>query len=294
MKRYKTKLQRQKITSPSQLELLHILNIRDDHFQKRQLLQNLEKGKQGENYVVEIIKNIGPDHWIVIQNIWLNINGDFECDIILITLNSVYVFEIKNYTGLFQYKNGECILNNETLSNNCVAQSQRSFINVKKMVHYVNPSIAVHGALVFAGKQNTVEIKSEIPNIDVVTTKNIENYFYQIEQNEFHHSNSVNTQKVITNFERMEINNPYSPKPLSRQEILNLRKGIYCKECLSFDVEITRSFVKCNCGNVEPREQAMLRTINEFQMLQHNPKICRSDIENFINYQGSSKYVISI
>lgn len=291
---YKTKLQ-QTNTIPTQLEILQILQHRKyTTSQQNYLYQRLQAGRNGENAVIEFINRYGKNHWLGIQNLWLNYNNNFEIDLLLMSRNTCYLFEIKNYNGKFVYQDGSCYLNDVLLSNNCVSQAVKTYTNFKNLMKDLSPKIKVKGAIIFIGEHNEVNIKSNISHIEVIRRYELKNYLENISKNESQFSQNISPKSIIRFIENKETTNPYSPTPLDPEELTYLHKGIYCEKCKSFDINIYKYYITCACGWSEEREKATLRTIEEYCALNYDKNIKRSNIEEFINYQASDKYVLNI
>ena len=118
---YKTALSKNS-SIPSQFDFLSAANQRGllKTSSEKNLYRNLEVGAQGEQYVVDMLKKHGQEHWVVLQNLWMDIQGVYESDLILLTSRTPYIFEVKNYDGLFEYEDHRCFLNGNRLKDNCV------------------------------------------------------------------------------------------------------------------------------------------------------------------------------
>ncbi|MEY8291801.1 nuclease-related domain-containing protein [Carnobacteriaceae bacterium 52-44] len=231
-------------------------------------LYRLEMGELGEQRVLNFIKKYGNKHWIVIRNLWMDYYGSYESDIILMTKHAIYVFEVKNYEGNFEYEDGQCRINGNLYGSNCVFQAERAHINLQNICRKISPSIPVKGALIFIGEHNQVSIHSKVNNIQIIMRNQLRDYIRQIAKDEaMSKTTPINVQKMIKKFEELEIINPYGPKAFQPSELTKAKKGICCAKCGSFSLEISKLFVRCSCGFQELRKEAMLRTIHKYGAL---------------------------
>lgn len=295
---YETKLSKNSYV-PTQLEFLRAANRREllSTTQESHLYRNLEIGAQGEQFVMDMLKKYGREHWVVLRNLWMDCQGIYESDILLLTSHTPYVFEVKNYDGLFEYKDYRCYVNGNRLKENCIHQAQKGLINLQDICKGIDRSISAKGALLMVGEHNDVRIQSKVEEIELKTRYQIRNYIQEIaQQEEANYQSRVDTPRLLNRFEKIETLNPFGPrKSYSSEEVLEGRLGIYCKNCGSYDLESSRKFVKCKYNHEELRREAIIRTIHEFGMLTFDHDfMTRSDLSQFMNNQLSDPYLVDI
>lgn len=113
---YETKLAKNS-PIPKQLDFLRAADQREllKTNSEKSLYQNLEVGAIGEQFVMDMLRKYGQKHWLAIQNMWMDCQGVYESDILVLTSHTPYVFEVKNYDGLFEYKDHRCFINGNRL-----------------------------------------------------------------------------------------------------------------------------------------------------------------------------------
>jgi len=279
--------------SPSQLDYLRVLNNRG-HKKDQYLLNSLEKGNRGEEIVIDFLKQYGEDHWVILRNLWLDYNGTFEVDILLLTNHGPYVFEIKNYEGVFEYIDGDCFRDGTLLSHNPIAQAKRAYINVQTICSLFSRSLKAFGTLIFAGEHNQVKINSKIAHINIIPYNGLKKYIQNIAKKDKQHYNQIATEGINAFLRKYQIQNPYLPRPISVKEMEQLKKGIYCNQCKSFNLSFGRRYIKCHCNYKELRDEAMIRTIREYCLLNYDKKIYKKDIMRFLGKDASPSYIYKI
>lgn len=113
-----------KIQVPSKLEILRELEKRTalpEDLENERI--RLEASDQGEQKVLSYLQQFGSEHWRILPNLWLDYFGKFECDMLLLTTAGVYPFEIKNYTGQFEFRKNQCLINGKKVGHNAIAQA---------------------------------------------------------------------------------------------------------------------------------------------------------------------------
>ena len=260
------------------------------------LLQRLEAGAIGEEFVYASLKKYGCSHWQFFQNVWLDFYGTYESDMILLTNHAIYVFEIKNFDGTFEYEQGQCRINGRVIASNCVFQAERALMNLQSICQEISPNLPVRGALLFVGEHNQVSIKSKVNGISVVTRNQLRDFIRRIAHEEAQSGrNSIDSSQLITQFEKYRIPNPFSPTSYTVDNLLKAKKGIYCKKCHGNDLRIRKAYVDCACGFQESREEAVLRTICEYGTLVFGEDfLSRKHVYDFLGREVSRNYLIRL
>lgn len=291
---YQTEILKEMIKEPTQLDIEKIMSQRNKHqtADDTYRLSRLEAGERGERIVLDYLEQYGADHWVVIKNMWLNIGGPFEGDIILITTSMVYIFEIKNYSSHFSYEDGITKINNNKISGNPINQARRNTINLEEICKAFSKDIEVKGALIFTGEDNYVEIDSDVKDIDIIQRNQLKHYIQQIAKDEEdYYKPTIDIKSFLYHLGTYEIERYFGPGSPKEEEISGLKKGIYCLHCKNYNVEINRKMIKCECGFSEDREIVILRMICEFGVLNFNQKLIFKGLEEFFGGDISRKSI---
>ncbi len=97
--------------------------------------------------------------------------------------------------------------------------------------------------------------------------------------------------RVVAHLKDFETENPYKATPISPKELAELKKGILCAKCEGAEIVISKKFVTCGCGHVELRDEAMVRTICEYGVLNFDKKLKIRDLLSFFDGQASKGYL---
>lgn len=284
---------------PSPLDFSRIYIKRMDTSEKECYLHRIkEAGLAGEDTVVNYIKKFGCKHWIVIRNMWFDDFGRCENDVTLITNIHCCVFEVKNYEHKYTHNNGVCRINNKKVKNSPVAQARKNFLNLTKICGEFSPDLQVKGALVLAAIDQEVDIQSPVEDIEVILRNNLRKYIHSLveEERKAQRYEHMDKKGLIRYLEQYEILNPNRARTLSDDEMINLRKGICCANCGSFDLDFNNreKYIKCSCGFHEPREEAILRTICEYGVLRSDRQLTMKELSGFFGGQISRKVLRKI
>ena len=283
---------------PTQLDFLTVLKSRCERIfsESERLYNRLQAGEMGEQEVVHFFQRHGREHWYFIRNYWADMNGTFESDLILITRYAIYIFEVKNYTGLFEYNEGLSTINGADITSDCVFQARRSSKNLRKMLSALVGAKNVRGALVFIGADNEIHIQSRVEDITILQRNQLMRFVQKIAADEdaMRYGKSIDVGAVVRRLQQFQIGNPFTFEPLTKEQMKLVRTGICCAHCGRFDVDISRKFVKCPCGCVELRDEAMVRTICDYGVLRFDEQLRRDDLYHFFGGQSSKRNLTNI
>lgn len=177
----------------------------------------------------------------------------------LLTRTGAYLFEVKNYTGHFEFNQGNSLFNGMELNSNVVQQTRKAYLHLQEICRKYSKNIQVKGVLVFIGENNQVSIQSDTGDIRVLTLTDLHAFSKEIiEVENSHPFPTFDTKGLLTHLETFETKNNYMPIPLTAAEISRARSGIYCSRCFSYEVKFSKTYVKCACGLHEPRDEARI------------------------------------
>lgn len=283
------------VEGPTQLDFLTILKSRcsEVFLESERLYNSLHAGEMGEQEVVRFFQQHGREHWRFIRNYWADLSGTFESDLILITRHLIYVIEVKNYTGIFKYNEGLSTIDGADISSNCVFQARRSSKNLRKMLSALVGANNVRGALVFVGANNEVHIQSHVEDIEIVQRNQLMRFVQKIvaEEDAMRYGKSIDVAAVVSRLKQFQTGNPFTFEPVTEEQMMRVRTGIRCADCGRFSVDVSRKFVKCQCGCVELRDEAMVRTICEYGVLRFDDQLRVKELMPFFGDQTSLRYL---
>lgn len=298
MRIYQTKYQKELALYPTKLDFEMVA------FQRGLLTTKKEKlnyyrtlaGVEGEATVLDYLQKYGRKHWVVIQNLWQNYSGPFECDLILLTRHKGYTFEIKNYKRIFFYKDGITKINGRVRSIDPFYQARRAYTNLENICLDQSYPMNFQGGVIFTGVDNHIEIHSEIKDLDIIPRTRLLTFIEEIaEEESLYTGEAINIPKILSCLEKYEIENNYLPKPVSPEKMKYARKGICCVNCKSYSVENKKYEIICKkCRFVEQREKAVVRTICEYGVLNFESNLTLKDILDFFGGQISRSYLFKI
>lgn len=275
----------------AELKLLRSLNTRMNlSIQDANYYCNCEKGFNGELLFDEWIKKL-PDDCFVLNDLLLESNNTvFQIDTLVISYDTIYLFEVKNYKGDFFIEADRWYTISRTEINNPLLQLKRSASLFRKLLQdlkfnssiesyviFVNPNFYLYQAPLNQPVIFPTQLNNFTKKIDLKSSKLKDRHSKFVEQ--------------LLSIHLKE--SPYTRLPDYGYD--QLRKGITCGICHSFIVESTERSLVCNeCGYIEPLKNAVLRSIDEFKILFSDRKITTNAIHEWCKIIKSKKTIRKI
>ena len=290
-----TAMQELEQKEPTHLDVLHEFDKRKGLKQYPKLknkLRKLERGYKGEMLLIDYLKKYGESHWVILRNVWLNFFGGFECDVLLITKSGLYPFEVKNYSNTFYLKDNIGKINEIELSKHPVSQGQNAVLSLKAIFKHLPTPPDVIGSVLFIGADSKVDIQDDVLHLNILLRNDLKDFILDIAQKERAYKGpKMNLNKILKTLSQHEIKNQFPAISLYSKLKQQIQSGIICSHCGSFDLEITKTYVTCKCGMHEPRDEAIVRTICEYGVMNFDRNLTMTELVDFFDSQVSRSNV---
>ncbi|TXL66563.1 NERD domain-containing protein [Cerasibacillus terrae] len=226
-------------------------------------LRSLKKGYQGEKKFAALLNTLG-DNCIVLHDLLLEYNHSiFQIDSLLITEGVVYLFEVKNYEGDFYFDSGHWFKENGKEIKDPMIQLKRSESMLRQLFTSMKINYQIKSYIIFVHPEFTL---LQAPrNIPIILPTQLKRFFQRLHENtDIIKKSHEHLAKKLLDMHIEE--HPYTKLPHYNYE--QLKKGIICNSCHSVMLKVVKKNVVCNqCGQHESTSSAVLRNIQEFQLL---------------------------
>lgn len=246
---------------PAELVILRILNYRTKLSEKEKLqLSNKEKGYEGELKFDCLIRDLDT---LVINDLLLELGETiFQSDTLIIFYRRIYLIDIKYYEGEYCYV--DCLFKTTAGSEkkDPILQLKRCHSELRQLLQKYGYNYPTDAFLVFNNPEFTLFQPSPNPQIILPTQVNSfikKLYKMTSKLSDKHHELA----DLLVSLHKTE--NPYVRLP--KYDFDTVKKGITCGSCHSFDVSVARTILTCKCWIKERVEPAVIRSINELQIL---------------------------
>ena len=247
-----------------------------------------EKGDRAEIELFKIIKNKIPKSWILKPNYWIQYSRTNEIDIIIFTGKFVWLVECKNYSGVFEYMDGNCYRNKKPINNEIsFAQNRKNAIENILSDNKLN-SVPVYSSMIFM--DNECDVKNDRDSgIELVMRYRLSRHINEMVQRYQTLPDYFDNLHLEQTIDRYRINHPFPPKIIPVTLFKEAKTGIHCAICYSYLLKNHYKTIECqDCGYIEYKTEARLRTTAELGMLfYHDDKILTP--KNIVAFSGQVK-----
>jgi hypothetical protein len=248
---------------------------------------NLKKGFEGEQKSDIWLEELSED-WLIIHDLLLEYNNSkFQVDTLLISQETVYPLDVKNYEG-DHYLDGEkwYTLSKKDMKNP-LHQLSRCDTLLRPLLRELGYHYPTEPYLIFVN-----------PEFHLYQTSKISTIIFPTQLNRFLKRLNARPAKLNKRHFKLaqqlvalhQIDPPYPRLPYYTYELL--RKGILCPQCYYFFSEIKGEILVCGkCGCKEGVEPAVLRSVTELLLLFPDQKITTKAIHEWCRIIKSEKTI---
>lgn len=273
MKKYKKILLKE-------IDHLKVLNHRgmllDSKSKKR--LTRLLLGQEAEDNLVAILIDMLPKEWLILRNVWIEIDGNrTEVDLLILTPKCWWIIEVKNYKGKFEYRDQFCYLNQQPFPDQIAACRNRLRI-INKIVQKFNrytPNVIC--SMIFMNEMCEV-VSDKLKDFEIVSRSQLYQHITKMLERHHHLKYFVSLDESKSLIENFRIDNPFLPHPLDKEDLNRAIKGFSCPKCYEFAVEVELSKLKCRvCHHCINKAEGVIRAACDLGLLYfHDPNIITS------------------
>ncbi|MBS4200368.1 NERD domain-containing protein [Bacillus sp. FJAT-49732] len=242
-------------------------------------LVRLEKGYEGEWLFNERVDQLSKE-WLVLNDLQLESNNaNFQIDSILITQKPLLLFEIKNHEGDYYIEDDKWFYINGSPVQNPINQLERTESLFHRMLQDHGYNIPIESYIVYVNPE--FYLYNAPRNLPIIFPNQLNRFFAKLEKipTKINQHHMRLAKKLVSLHKNVSL---YSKSP--NYTYNELRKGIICANCRSFNLESKKMVLLCkNCGALEDIHSAILRSVDEFTLLFPERKITTSIIFDWCN-----------
>ncbi|MCR2822396.1 nuclease-related domain-containing protein [Lederbergia panacisoli] len=263
----------------SELKGYRILNSRKSlSLEKTDKLNRLEKGFAGELLFYENIVGLSKE-WLLLNDLQLESNNNkFQIDSLLICKKSLMLFEVKNYEGDYYIEGDKWYYMNGDAIQNPVNQLERTESLVRRLLqdHKYN-NIPIQSYVVFVN--SNFHLYNAPRNLPIIFPTQLNRFFKELNNI----SSKTNNYQMRLAKKLHSLHKNITPE-LPKYSYGELRKGVICGNCCSFNLESKKNTLFCkDCGTIEDISLAILRSVDEYTLFFPEQKITISYILDWCN-----------
>ncbi|GGH84563.1 hypothetical protein JOD43_003785 [Pullulanibacillus pueri] len=272
-----------------ELKLLRALNLRMNLSVKdSSYYLNLEKGFEGEQNF-DIWSETLSNDWIIIDDLLLEKNNTFfQIDTLLISHETLFPLEIKNYDGDFYIDNDKWFTRSGAEIKNPLLQLKRSESLLRRLLQDLGFNFSIEPYLIFVNPEFYLY---EAPlNLPIIFPTQLKRFIEKLNMKKAK-LNEKDSQLADRLLSLHVKSSPYKRVP--DYTYATLKKGIICKDCCSLHTDCKgQALIHCNeCGHEEKLESAILRSIEELKLLFPDRKLTTNTVFEWCKIIKSKKTI---
>ncbi|WP_409293056.1 nuclease-related domain-containing protein [Peribacillus sp. SCS-37] len=257
-------------TEPPELSILKSLQSRTALAQEdMQLLLNLQKGHEGEMHLDSLLEQLDLDCLLLNDLRLMFTSTSFQIDSLIITSESIFLLEAKNYEGEYYYEAGKLYKHPRYEVANPLHQLHRTETLIRQLLKKLGCTIPISSSVIFTHPEFTL---FQAPtNTPIVLPTSLNRFIVTL--NKIPSRLTEKHRQIAKQLTAMHIKD-YPHKALPSYTFEEIRKGIQCAACKSFvTISNTKEVICEACMYKETIRESVLRMTREITLLFPEKKI---------------------
>ena len=257
------------VKSRTQPELLTILKCLDKRMplavKNKQHIISMEKGYEGEKAFDSLLGETVQAEVLVLNDLLLSISDQsVQIDALVITAETAYLYEIKNYKGDYQMKDRQLLTLTGKEIGNPLTQLSRTTSLVRQLFQQWHTELSVVGSVIYVNPTFTLYHAS--PKDPLILPNQIQAHFSKLDSQ--HVALNRNHRYLAERLLSQHRNDANFHQLIPEYGYQNLRLGVTCRECGSFDIQLNQRMSYCRkCKYSCSTDDMILEQIKEFKLL---------------------------
>lgn len=251
---------------------------------------NLKRGFEGELYFDSLTEKLQCDR-LILNDLLLTVNSTvFQIDTLIITPETIHIFEVKNYEGDYYYEADKFFKIPQFEIINPLHQLSRSESLLRQLFLKHNINLPIAASVIFINPEFTLyQAPSDKP---IILPTQIKRHLNQLNiiPSRLNRKHKLIADKLISLHIKVSSYNQF-PEYTYEQ----LKKGVTCSQCDSFSISVEGQMCVCEkCGNKEKVASTVMKAIEEYKLLFPGRKVTTRAIHEWCQTVESKKRIRTI
>ncbi|WP_313800185.1 nuclease-related domain-containing protein [Cytobacillus sp.] len=274
---------------PVELEIMKYLNVRGKLTEtEAKNYSVLIKGYEGEIKFDKWVEHLLCD-CLILNDLLLEYDHNvFQIDTLLITYETIYLINVKNYEGDFYFESGKWFTLYRSEIKDPLLQLKRSDYLLQQLIRSLGfPHYSIEALLVFINPH--FHLYQSSMNLPIIFPSQLERFKHKLEKQKAKLNNRHSKiAKLLISLHKPKSIYTHIPD----YDYDQLQKGIVCSSChfLNLNLNIDKLICK-ECGAVEAVDLAVLRSVEEFKLLFPEMKVTTHIIHEWCAVIKSKKTI---
>lgn len=254
---------------------------------EKQQYINLTKGLEGELQFDRLLEQLGERFLILSDLLLEKQNTFFQIDSLLISHDTIFLFEVKNYEGDYYIEDDKWFSCAGSEIQNPLIQLKRSESLLRRFLQSYQLSYQIKAFLIFINPEFTLY---QAPlNKTIIFHSQLKRFMNELSLRKvpIREKHMQLAQKILSEHQEKS---PYARLPIYQYG--QLQKGIGCVGCTSIETRSDAASLVCDrCGSVENIDSALIRNAEEFTILFPDKKLTTNAVHEWSGEIVSKKTI---
>lgn len=251
--------------------------------------RRLEKGFFGEKMLLDHLNSIDRSKVLPLFDFLFEVEGqEVQIDCLLLTSETIFLLEVKNYTGDYYFENNKIYhLNTNREIYNPITQLERSEFLFKKLLQKIRMNFPVYSYIIFVN-----------PKFFLYQTPLKSRFVHYGQIDRFLRKATYHVGRLTDRVMKLQEELSKKKKDRSKYEVLpeykleDLSRGLFCKKCHSELMRKGQLYLYCiRCRHKYHLYDAVLYSIAQFHLLFPEKRITTKQITDWCGNLFSRVFV---
>lgn len=260
-------------------ESLSLIDVLEEMFH-RDLLEPESEGYQqfvwqkhgalGEAECLEWLLKELPEGVALFSDVEVEFNGRTQVDLLVLADEFWWVIEVKNYRGIFKYRDQVCELNGRAMQSDQIAAMRNRLRIMRELAQKIDPLIQVAGSMIFIHPEGEAVVEGPREGFSIVMRHQLNRHIYDIRAKFKLHRNRQ-AQAYFEKIKEHSFHYPVELPVLSEEDWMRIKKGCRCNKCQSYKLEARHKNMVClDCGHVMSKSDLVIDIYCQLCVLTHD------------------------
>ncbi|MCE4955981.1 nuclease-related domain-containing protein [Macrococcoides caseolyticum] len=225
-------------------------------------LSHYRKGLEGELKFLHVIKDI--ENVIILWDIRIEMPGEIQYDFIIITQDTVFHFDVKNFSGRYNYEDGIFMSENGYVEKDLMSSLKKAHKKMEKLIIDNKFGFKMVSKIIFIN--DTLDLCNFPGSGDVMFYFDIHKIVAHLQRYKHIDSEMQRLAKLLIDLHK----NNSEHEVIHYYDFNQMKPGVKCKACGRIGMKHYRKsrFFKCICGYKERNSEVLERTYNAISLIE--------------------------
>lgn len=225
-------------------------------------LSHYRKGLEGEKKFLHLIEEI--EGIIILWDILIELPGEIQYDFIIITEDSVFHFDVKNFSGKYIYEKGNYYSENGYVEKDIMSPLRKGHKKMKQLIKEQGFHFSMHSKIIFINE--ALDLRNFPGDPDVKFHFEVDKIVKHLKR----YTRITPEMRRLADLLVKQHKNDSEHEEIYYYDFNQMKSGVKCSKCGKLGMRHYNkcSYFICNCGHKERNDSVIQRTYDAISLIE--------------------------